>query len=84
MLVTEVIRTKRDGGTLSAEAIREVLADYTAGKVPDYQMAALLMAAYLRGLEGLDLQQPVASTAVEDGPLPPDADVDHHFWGPSL
>jgi thymidine phosphorylase len=46
-----VIRTKRDGGRLSDEAIDWVIDEYTRGGVGDEQMAALLMAIFLRGME---------------------------------
>lgn len=44
-----VIRTKRDGGVLSDEAIDWVIDAYTHGRVADAQMSALLMAIFLRG-----------------------------------
>jgi thymidine phosphorylase len=46
----DVIRTKRDGGVLSAEQIDWVLDAYTHGVVADEQMAALAMAILLRGM----------------------------------
>ena len=46
-----VIRTKRDGGQLSDAAIDWVIDEYTHGGVGDEQMAALLMAIFLRGME---------------------------------
>jgi thymidine phosphorylase len=46
-----VIRTKRDGGRLSDEAIDWVIHDYTHGGVGEEQMAALLMAIFLRGMD---------------------------------
>jgi pyrimidine-nucleoside phosphorylase len=46
----QLIRAKRDGGTLSPEQITALVDAYTAGAVPDYQMSAFLMAAFLRGL----------------------------------
>ena len=55
MLMTQVIRAKRDGQVLSPEDIAAVLQAYTAGEIPDYQMAALLMAVYFRGLDGPEL-----------------------------
>ena len=45
-----LIETKRDGQTLDAGQIKEIIAAYTAGNIPDYQMAAFLMAVYFRGL----------------------------------
>ncbi|HEU4724879.1 MAG TPA: thymidine phosphorylase [Candidatus Eisenbacteria bacterium] len=46
----EIIRTKRDGGTLSVEQIERWIAGVTDGRVPDYQSSALLMAIVWRGL----------------------------------
>jgi len=47
----EVIRTKRDGGRLSDAQVDWVIDAYTRGVVADEQMAALLMAIVLRGME---------------------------------
>jgi len=44
------IESKRDGGILSPETIEILIRDFTAGKIPEYQMAAMLMAIYFRGL----------------------------------
>lgn len=50
MRAIEIIAKKRDGLALSAEEIRWFIQRYTAGDLPDYQAAALLMAIYLRGM----------------------------------
>ncbi|MFI5235045.1 MAG: thymidine phosphorylase, partial [Gemmatimonadales bacterium] len=50
MLVSQLIERKRDGGALSPGEWRELIAGFTAGSVPDYQMAALAMAVVWRGL----------------------------------
>lgn len=47
-----VIRTKRDGGRLSDAAIEWVVDAYTHGRVAEEQMSALLMAIFLRGMDG--------------------------------
>lgn len=47
-----VIRTKRDGGRLSDAAIDWVIDAYTRGLVAEEQMAALLMAILVRGMDG--------------------------------
>src|SRR5450755_1366255 len=47
----EMIRTKRDGGTHAAGDIGAFIEQFVAGSVADYQMAAWLMAAFLRGLD---------------------------------
>ncbi len=49
-----LITRKRDGHALEAEDIGALVAAYTAGDVPDYQMAAFLMAAFLRGLDATE------------------------------
>ena len=46
----ELIQRKRDGEELSAEEVRELVLGYAREEVPDYQMAAFLMAVYFRGL----------------------------------
>ena len=51
MLMTELIAKKRDGGVLTEEEIRFMIGGYTRGDIPDYQMSAMLMAMYFRGLE---------------------------------
>jgi pyrimidine-nucleoside phosphorylase len=50
----ELIERKRDGGELSAEELIDLVLGYTRGEVPDYQMAAFLMAVYFRGLSGAE------------------------------
>ena len=51
MLMTELIAKKRDGGVLTAEEIAFMIDGYTRGAIPDYQMSAMLMAMYFRGLD---------------------------------
>ena len=50
MRAVDVILKKRGGGVLSREEIRYFVDGATAGTVPDYQTAALLMAVVLRGM----------------------------------
>lgn len=49
MRPVEVIAAKRDGEELPAEALREFVLAYARDEVADYQMAAFLMAGYLKG-----------------------------------
>jgi len=54
----EIIRNKRDGKILSKDEIEFWIKGYVDGNIPDYQSAALLMAAFIRGLneqETIDL-----------------------------
>jgi pyrimidine-nucleoside phosphorylase len=50
MRTVDIIARKRDGHALSPEEIGFIIRGYTAGDVADYQMAALTMAIYLRGM----------------------------------
>src|SRR5690625_2103433 len=49
--VVDIIRTKRDGGTLTPAEIDWVVDAYTRGVVVDEQMSALAMAIFLRGMD---------------------------------
>ncbi|MBA2476335.1 MAG: thymidine phosphorylase [Actinobacteria bacterium] len=50
MRPAELIERKRDGGELAPEEIAELVLGYARDEVPDYQLAAFLMAVYFRGL----------------------------------
>ena len=54
MNVVELIRRKREGLALPAADVRAFVAGYTDGSIPDYQAAALLMACFLKGLDGAE------------------------------
>jgi thymidine phosphorylase len=49
--VLDAIETKKFGAELSETLIRGVVEGYTAGEVPDYQMASLLMAIFIQGMD---------------------------------
>ena len=51
MLPQEIIRKKRDGGTLSAEEIRFFVSGITDGSVSEGQISALAMAVFFQGME---------------------------------
>ncbi|MGD2134978.1 MAG: thymidine phosphorylase [Gemmatimonadales bacterium] len=51
MFVVPLIERKRDGGRLLREEWADLVLQYAAGDVPEYQMAALLMAVLLNGLD---------------------------------
>ncbi len=55
MNVVDLIELKRDGLALTDIQIRWMIDAYTAGDIADYQMAAMLMAVYLRGLDAGEL-----------------------------
>src|SRR2546421_4261584 len=50
MRAVDVIRTKRDGRPLSREQVEAFVRAATDNTWPDYQLAALLMAVWLRGM----------------------------------
>src|ERR687897_1241547 len=50
MVIPSLIQHKRDGHSLEPAEWRRLIRDYTEGRVPDYQMSALLMAVVWRGL----------------------------------
>ncbi len=47
----ELIELKRDGGKHSAEELARLVRAFVSGEMPDYQMSAWLMSAYIRGLD---------------------------------
>lgn len=57
----EIISRKRDGGELSSEEINYFITGYVNGTVPDYQVASLLMAIYIRGLSSRELKDLTAT-----------------------
>ncbi len=65
-MFTEIIATKRDGKALSTGQIAEAIHKYVRGDIPDYQMAALLMACFLRGLGRRELRD-LAQAMIDSG-----------------
>ena len=50
MHVPSLIEKKRDGQTLTTKEIKSLVEDFTVGDLPDYQMSALAMAVFFRGM----------------------------------
>jgi pyrimidine-nucleoside phosphorylase len=51
MTLVELIAKKRDGGRLSEEEIERIIRSFSEGELADYQMSALLMAIFFRGMD---------------------------------
>jgi pyrimidine-nucleoside phosphorylase len=66
MSAVDVIRRKRDGGTLAPDEIRSFVAGATDGTWADYQVSALLMAIVLRGMT-LDEAAALTDAMVKSG-----------------
>jgi pyrimidine-nucleoside phosphorylase len=50
MIPVELIKKKREGGTLTEDELRWLIEEYVSGGIPDYQMSAFLMACFFRGM----------------------------------
>lgn len=48
--MSDLIVKKRNGGTLTGEEIGFMVEGYTNGRIPDYQMSAMMMAIYFQGM----------------------------------
>src|SRR5215207_7444947 len=70
MLAQRLIERRRDGGRIEPDEWRALSLAYAAGHVPDYQMAAFLMAAFLQGLD------PGETSALTDAMLASGATLD--------
>ncbi len=85
MRVVDLIRRKRDSGEHTREEIEHLVQGYTRGDIPDYQMAAWLMAVLLRGMTRAELaaltQTMLHSGQVLDFSDLPARKVDKHSTG---
>ncbi|HCC58040.1 MAG TPA: thymidine phosphorylase, partial [Solibacterales bacterium] len=50
MRTVDLIIRKRNGEELNSEELSQLITAYTSGEIPDYQMAAFLMAVYFSGM----------------------------------
>lgn len=84
-LPMEIIKKKRNGTHLSSDEIDFFIQSYTRAEIPDYQMSALLMAIYFRGMnsqETLDLTRSMLHSGVTvDLSSVPGFKVDKHSTG---
>ena len=84
-LPVELIRAKRDGATLTDAELRGFVAGVTDGSLPDYQIAAMLMAIFFRGLDDRELaawaDAMLRSGDVLDLSAIPRAKIDKHSTG---
>ena len=85
MNVAELILKKRDGFALVEAEIAFLISGYTAGRIPDYQMAAFCMAVFHRGMtaeETLSLTRAMLqSGSVLDFSSLPGLKLDKHSTG---
>ncbi|WDF03161.1 pyrimidine-nucleoside phosphorylase [Shouchella hunanensis] len=51
MRMVDIIEKKRDGLSLTKEEIRWFIGEYTANRIPDYQVSALAMAIYFQDMD---------------------------------
>jgi len=81
----DLIRKKRDGGELSSDEIQCLVRAYTRDEIPDYQMAAWLMAVVIRGMSHPELSAlttaMLRSGEVLDLSDLPGAKIDKHSTG---
>jgi pyrimidine-nucleoside phosphorylase len=85
LLPSRIIEKKRVGGELTPEELQGFLEGFLAGDVPDYQMAALLMAIHFRGMGPAELDTlldlMIRSGAILDLSHLPGPRVDKHSTG---
>ena len=85
MTAYEIISKKRDGQHLSSEEINFFIKGYTQNQIPDYQMAALLMAIFLQGMNKRE-SQALTDSYIQSGKILnldhlPGLKVDKHSTG---
>ena len=55
MRMVDIITKKRDGGELSDEELKFFIDGYVEGRIPDYQVSALLMAILFKGMTNREI-----------------------------
>src|SRR5438552_4347982 len=85
MHLPSLIEKKRDGGELGSEEIAQVSSGFTRGEIPDYQMSALAMAIFFRGMSDMETWD-LTKAMLESGQIfeyPPNSPpkVDKHSTG---
>jgi pyrimidine-nucleoside phosphorylase/thymidine phosphorylase len=85
MRTVDLIHRKRDGEELTSEEIQHLINGYTRGDIPDYQMAAFLMAVFFAGMTDHEVDTltdiMVRSGETVDLTLIPGVKVDKHSTG---
>lgn len=85
MVVPRLIERKRRGEALTGEEWRSLVAGYTTGEIPDYQVSALLMAVVFRGLTEGELAALTDAMLASGARLPPSTTgrprIDKHSTG---
>lgn len=81
----DLIHKKRMGGKLTKDQVRRMIDEYTSGKIPDYQMSAMLMAICFQGMDDEELTAMTLamrdSGEVADLSAIPGIKVDKHSTG---
>jgi pyrimidine-nucleoside phosphorylase len=85
MRTVDLIHRKRDGEELSTEEIQYLVDGYTRGEIPDYQLAAFLMAVYFSGMSDREVsamtESMINSGTTLDLSSIPGVKVDKHSTG---
>jgi pyrimidine-nucleoside phosphorylase len=85
MHIPSLIEKKRDGHALTADEIKKLIADFTFGEIPDYQMSAWAMAVFFRGMTAAETRH-LTEAMIHSGrvlkyPKNSPAKIDKHSTG---